>query len=122
MEADIQALQQQMKKVEQIFVRYGAEPQDINRHNREVLGLRQEYLYRGNYYRVDHAAFDGIPYLIINQIDDPRYAADNYRKLMKYYNHGFVLGKNLIVSFDRCGTIDMKLIDFIIQNEIIPRL
>ena len=75
MEADIQALQQQMKKVEQIFVRYGAEPQDINRHNREVLGLRQEYLYRGNYYRVDHAAFDGIPYLIINQIDNPRYAA-----------------------------------------------
>ena len=58
----------------------------------------------------------------LGMMDDPRYAADNYRKLMKYYNHGFVMGKNLIVSFDRCGTIDMKLIDFIIQNGIIPRL
>lgn len=58
----------------------------------------------------------------LGMMDDPRYAAHNYDKLMKYFRHGFILGKNLIVSFDLNGTIDMKQIDFIIQNEIIPRL
>ena len=58
----------------------------------------------------------------LGMMDDARYAANNYNKLMKYYNHGFVLGKNLVISSDLYGTIDMKLIDFIIQNEIIPRL
>lgn len=58
----------------------------------------------------------------LGMMNDPRYAAQNYEKLMKYYRHGFVLGKNLIVTFDRSGTIDMELIDFTIQKEIIPRL
>ena len=55
-------------------------------------------------------------------MDEERYARRNYNKLMKYYRLGLVLGNNLILSFDRCGTIDMTMIDFIIRNEIIPRL
>ena len=58
----------------------------------------------------------------LGMMDVPDYAAKNYRKLMKYYDFGLILGKNLIVSSDLYGTIDMKLIDFIIQNEVLPRL
>ena len=58
----------------------------------------------------------------LGMMDDPDYAARNYNKLFKYYKHGFVLGRNLIVSFDRDGMIDMKQIDSIIKNEVIPRL
>ena len=63
-----------MEQVERCFVKYGAEPQDIN-HNREKLGQRQCYLYDGRYYRVDAAEFDGVPFLVIDCIDDPRYAS-----------------------------------------------
>lgn len=68
-------LLRQMEKVEGFFVKYGAVPQDINQRNRSVLGQRQSYLYKGNYYRVDHAEFDGVPCLVINCIDDPSFAA-----------------------------------------------
>lgn len=58
----------------------------------------------------------------LGMMDDERYARRNYNKLMKYYRLGLILGNNLILSFDRRGTIDMTMIDFIIRNEIIPRL
>ena len=68
-------LRQMMETAEALFEKYGAEPLDINRRNREMLGQRRTYLYSGNYYRVDHAVFDGIPFMIFHCIDDPRYAA-----------------------------------------------
>lgn len=68
-------LLRQMDKVEEFFAKYGAVPQEINRRNRELFGLRRAFLYNGNYYRVDHAEFDDIPFLVIDCIDDPSYAA-----------------------------------------------
>jgi len=64
----------QMERMERFFVQYGAVPQEINERNRDLFGQRQTFLYHGNYYRVDHAEFDDIPFLIINCIDDPRFA------------------------------------------------
>ena len=69
-----QQLNEKMDFVERCFVKYGAVPQDIN-HNRERLGQRRTYLYKGSFYRVDTAEFDGEPFLIINCIDDPRFAS-----------------------------------------------
>ena len=68
-------LLQKMEKVEEFFEKYGAVPQDINQRNRERFGQRRAFLYRGNYYRVDHAEFDDIPFLLIDCIDDPKYAS-----------------------------------------------
>ena len=67
---------------------------------------------------------DGKPFYLehLGMMDDPDYALRNYNKLNKYFRLGLVLGKNLIITSDRSGTIDMQMIDFIIQHEIIPRL
>lgn len=59
---------------EKILEKYGAEPQDINRKNREKLGQRVTYLYKDSYYRVDKAEFDGQPFVIVSSISDPAYA------------------------------------------------
>ena len=64
-----------METTEALFEKYGAEPLDINQRNREMFGQRRTYMYGGNYYRVDHAVFDGVPFMIFHSIDDPRYAA-----------------------------------------------
>ncbi len=68
-------MQEMAERIEDCFVRCGAVPQDINGRNREALDQRQAYLYRGVYFRVDRAEFDGEPFLIIDCIDDPRYAS-----------------------------------------------
>ena len=68
-------LMKQMERMEQFFVQYGAVPQEINQRNRDLFGQRQAFLFDGNYYRVDHAEFDDIPFLIINCIDDPKFAS-----------------------------------------------
>ena len=39
-----------------------------------------------------------------------------------YYDAGLVPGVNLILSFERHGSIDMGMIDAIIEHEVIPRL
>ena len=67
--------QKMATQVENCFVRCGAEPQDINRRNRERFDQRQIFLYKGNYYRVDQAEFDGVPFLVIDCIDNPEYAS-----------------------------------------------
>ena len=67
---------------------------------------------------------DGSPFFVehMGMMDKTGYAGENYEKLMKYYRLGIVVGKNLILTFDRNGTIDVETIDFIIKHEIIPRL
>ena len=56
------------------------------------------------------------------KMDDPDYARRNFHKLERYYEAGIIPGDNLILSFDRKGMIDMKYIEGIIMNEVIPRL
>ena len=68
-------METQMARVEALFVKYGAEPLDINQRNRERFGQRQTFLYKGDYFRVDQAKFDNIPFILIDCIDDPSYAA-----------------------------------------------
>ena len=58
----------------------------------------------------------------LGKMDDPEYAERNFRKLRRYYDAGLIPGDNLILSFDRNGTIDMKYIEGIVENEEIPRL
>lgn len=52
----------------------------------------------------------------------PEYAAKNFKKLQICYDRGIIPGKNLILTFDINGTIDMKYIEGVIMNEVIPRL
>ena len=58
----------------------------------------------------------------LGMMDRSDYADRNYYKLNQYYKAGLVLGQNLLLSFDRNGTIDMKTIEDMIENEVIPRL
>lgn len=58
----------------------------------------------------------------LGMMDNPDYADRNFRKLERYYDAGLIPGDNLILSFDRCGDIDMRIINDIIRNQIIPRL
>ena len=58
----------------------------------------------------------------LGMMDNPEYAERNFRKLERYYDAGLVPGDNLILSFDRRGEIDMRIIDDIIRNQVIPRL
>ncbi|MGX8774077.1 MAG: hypothetical protein ACSW8G_03355 [Bacillota bacterium] len=58
----------------------------------------------------------------LGMMDNPEYAERNFKKLERYYDAGLVPGDNLILSFDRRGEMDMRIIDDIIRNQVIPRL
>ena len=58
----------------------------------------------------------------MGMMDDPMYAARNKQKINDYFDAGLILGKDVILTFDRNGSINVELIDTIIQSEIIPRL
>lgn len=58
----------------------------------------------------------------LGMMDDPNYAKRNLKKLNYSYEAGIIPGDNLILSFDRYGTINMGMIEAIINTEVIPRL
>ena len=55
-------------------------------------------------------------------MDDAKYAKRNFLKLDDYYDAGLIPGDNLILVFDSKGIMNVKVIESIIENEIIPRL
>ena len=55
-------------------------------------------------------------------MDDSVYAKRNLKKLSDYYDAGIIPGDNLITTFDKSDSINMAMIQAIINNEIIPRL
>ena len=71
---DQQELEQKMQYAERVLEKLGAVPQEINQKNREILGQRVTYLLGTNYYRIACEEFDGKPYLILNAIDNEKYA------------------------------------------------
>ena len=73
-EVTAQWLEEQMQRAEEVLQRLGAVPLDINQHNREVLGQRVTYRLGGIYCRVDHAEFDGKPYLMLSAIEEAKFA------------------------------------------------
>ncbi|MBQ9016295.1 MAG: hypothetical protein IJ109_09310 [Firmicutes bacterium] len=58
----------------------------------------------------------------LGMMDDPEYAQRNFRKLASYYSIGLIPGDNLLLTFDRNGTLDLQVIQAMIQYQIIPRL
>ena len=58
----------------------------------------------------------------LGMMDDPGYARRNFRKLERYYDAGLVPGDNLILTFDRRGSINMGMIEAVVMHEVIPRL
>lgn len=58
----------------------------------------------------------------VGMLDKENYARNNYDKLKRYYRAGLLPGDNLILSFERHGTINMTMINALIENEVIPRL
>ena len=69
-------LEKRMDFVESMFVKYGAEPLEINEKHREKFGQRRLYKYEGSYYRVDQMKFDedDKPFIILSCTDDKKYA------------------------------------------------
>ena len=55
-------------------------------------------------------------------LDDPSYADRHMRKIWRYHSEGITMGKDLLVTWDRDGTLNMPTVEAIILNEIIPRL
>jgi hypothetical protein len=58
----------------------------------------------------------------LGMMDDPEYARRNMKKLSDCYRAGIIPGVNLILSFDRHGDIDMRMIETIIATEVLARL
>ena len=71
---DQQELEQKMQYAERVLEELGAVPQDINQKNRKVLDQRVTYLLGNNYYRIAWEEFDGKPYIILNAIDNEKFA------------------------------------------------
>ena len=65
-------LEQKLKYIESLFEKYHAEPVAVR--NEEKLGLRTTFRCGENYYRIDTEEIDGEVCIIINAIDDSRYA------------------------------------------------
>lgn len=55
-------------------------------------------------------------------MDDPYYRARHKRKMALLEQAGIVPWKNLIVTYDNDGVINVPLIKSIIENDVIPRL
>ncbi|MDO4870047.1 MAG: hypothetical protein Q4A65_07200 [Bacillota bacterium] len=55
-------------------------------------------------------------------MDDPAYEQRHQIKLKQYREVGIVPWKNLIVTYDTHGSINMAMVEATIMNDIIPRL
>ena len=55
-------------------------------------------------------------------MDLPRYADRHRRKMSVFESLGIFPWKNLIVTYDIDGTINIPMIISIIENEVIPRM
>lgn len=55
-------------------------------------------------------------------MDDPFYQARHKKKMILFEQAGIVPWKNLIVTYDNDGIINVPLIKSIIENDVIPRL
>ena len=55
-------------------------------------------------------------------MDDPYYCARHKRKMTLLEQAGIVAWKNLIITYDNDGVINVPLIKSIIENDVIPRL
>ena len=75
MDNETDALEMKLRLAESILAELGAVPADINARNRRLLGQRQSYLHNGTYYRIDHAEFDGAPFIILSCADSEKLAA-----------------------------------------------
>ena len=70
-----EVLETKMRCAERFLEKCGAVPLDNNQRNREVLQQRRTYQYKNDYYRIDHAVFDGRQFLIVSSTDVEKYAA-----------------------------------------------
>ena len=55
-------------------------------------------------------------------MDNYDYAESHLRKLRTYFSVGIIPGRNLLISYDRDGNLNMATIEAMIQNEVLPRL
>lgn len=55
-------------------------------------------------------------------MDDPKYIDSYYRKMKSFETAGIVPWKNLIITYDIDGVINIPLIKSIIENDVIPRM
>ena len=68
-------MEEKLRQIEALFVRYGAVPTDLDASNRERFGDRVIYELGGSYFRAGTALFDGQPFLILSSIDRQKFAS-----------------------------------------------
>lgn len=74
-----------------------------------------DFTFEGSDYKCFYLDYFGM-------MDNEKYAKKNFLKLDDYYDVGLIPGENLIVAFNGNGIMNVKVIEGIIENEIIPRL
>ena len=55
-------------------------------------------------------------------LDDPTYSFRHHAKMIQYESAGYYPWKNLIVTYDTGGGINLKMVDATIENIILPAL
>lgn len=55
-------------------------------------------------------------------MNDPRYVSSHYRKMNSFKSIGIVPWKNLIITYDIDGAVNIPMIKSIIENDVIPRM
>ena len=70
-------LEKKMDFVESMFVKYGAQPLELNEKHREKFGQRRIFKHEDSFYRVDSMQFqeDETPFVVISCTDDEKYAS-----------------------------------------------
>ena len=67
-------MEEKLKKLEELFARYGAVPTQLDEENRTRFGDRVIYELGGTFFRAGTAEFDGRPFLILSSIDKKKFA------------------------------------------------
>ena len=67
-------MEEKLKSVEALFLRYGAVPTELDQENRHRFGDRTIYECKGSYFRAGTASFDGQDFLMISSIDKQKFA------------------------------------------------
>ena len=69
-----ETVEEKLKKLEELFARYGAAPTELDEENRARFGDRAIYELGGTFFRAGTAEFDGRPFLILSSIDKRKFA------------------------------------------------
>ena len=69
-----QSTEEKLRQLEELFVKYGAVPAELNPEYRDEVDQRTIFTRNGSFFRAGTAEFDGKEFLLLSNIDDPKFA------------------------------------------------